>query len=222
MLSYEPPAGKIGAAVAKLLGEEPSKQVAEDLRRFKQVMDAGEADRAPARPAELARQVTYDCIVVGAGPAGLSAALMLGRCRRSVLVCDAGEPRNARVGRAPRLSHPGRHSLPLSSSGWRGRRSSEYPTVEFHRSRSRRRQARTAVDSPSSAPIGTELETRKLLLATGVVDELPDIDGLEAALRHQRPPLPLLRRVGVAGSAACGLWTGRGRRRAGAGAHRVE
>jgi uncharacterized membrane protein len=42
VLSYEPPAGKLGAAVAKLLGEEPSQQVAEDLRRFKQVMDLGD------------------------------------------------------------------------------------------------------------------------------------------------------------------------------------
>ena len=37
---------------------------------------------------------TYDVIIVGAGPAGLSAALVLGRCRRSVLVCDAGHARN--------------------------------------------------------------------------------------------------------------------------------
>lgn len=42
VLSYEPPAGRLGAAVAKLLGEEPSRQVEEDLRRLKQVMDAGE------------------------------------------------------------------------------------------------------------------------------------------------------------------------------------
>ena len=42
VLSYEPPAGKLGAYVAKLLGEEPSKQVADDLRRFKQVMDSGD------------------------------------------------------------------------------------------------------------------------------------------------------------------------------------
>ncbi len=42
VLSYEPPAGKLGVAVAKLLGEEPSKQVAEDLRRLKQVMDSSE------------------------------------------------------------------------------------------------------------------------------------------------------------------------------------
>src|SRR4030095_1037305 len=39
----------------------------------------------------------YEVIIVGAGPAGLSAALVLGRCRRRVLVCDAGEPRNARA-----------------------------------------------------------------------------------------------------------------------------
>jgi uncharacterized membrane protein len=49
VLSYQPPAGKIGAAVAKLLGEEPSKQVADDLRRFKQVMESGDV-MAGARP----------------------------------------------------------------------------------------------------------------------------------------------------------------------------
>jgi uncharacterized membrane protein len=42
VLSYDPPAGKVGATVAKLLGEEPSQQVEEDLRRFKQVMEATE------------------------------------------------------------------------------------------------------------------------------------------------------------------------------------
>jgi uncharacterized membrane protein len=47
VLSYEPPAGKVGAAVAKLLGEEPSKQVEEDLRRFKQVMDSGDVLAGP-------------------------------------------------------------------------------------------------------------------------------------------------------------------------------
>jgi uncharacterized membrane protein len=40
VLSYDPPAGKLGAAVAKLLGEEPSQQVEDDLRRFKQVMES--------------------------------------------------------------------------------------------------------------------------------------------------------------------------------------
>jgi hypothetical protein len=41
-LEYEPPAGKLGAAVARLFGEEPSIQVREDLRRFKALQEAGE------------------------------------------------------------------------------------------------------------------------------------------------------------------------------------
>jgi uncharacterized membrane protein len=51
VLSYEPPAGKVGAAVAKLLGEEPSTQVEDDLRRFKQVMEAAEAPANSRHPA---------------------------------------------------------------------------------------------------------------------------------------------------------------------------
>jgi uncharacterized membrane protein len=42
-LKYDPPAGKIGSLVAKLFGEEPSQQIEEDLQRFKQVMETGEA-----------------------------------------------------------------------------------------------------------------------------------------------------------------------------------
>src|SRR5262249_23684162 len=38
----------------------------------------------------------FDLIFVGGGPVGLSAALMLGRCRRRVLICDLGQPRNRR------------------------------------------------------------------------------------------------------------------------------
>ncbi len=42
ILRYDPPAGRAGAAVGRLFGEDPARQVAEDLRRFKQVLEAGE------------------------------------------------------------------------------------------------------------------------------------------------------------------------------------
>jgi uncharacterized membrane protein len=42
VLKYDPPGGKIGAVVAKLFGEEPERQIAEDLRRFKQLMESNE------------------------------------------------------------------------------------------------------------------------------------------------------------------------------------
>jgi uncharacterized membrane protein len=46
ILRYEPPAGKVGAVVARLFGEDADTQVADDLRRFKQVMESG--DSSPA------------------------------------------------------------------------------------------------------------------------------------------------------------------------------
>lgn len=53
-LRYEPPAGALGAAIARLFGEEPSQQVAEDLMRFKQAMEAGEVPTIGEQPVESA------------------------------------------------------------------------------------------------------------------------------------------------------------------------
>ncbi|MDQ3893507.1 MAG: SRPBCC family protein [Actinomycetota bacterium] len=49
-LTYSPPAGSAGATIAKLLGEEPATQAADDLRRFKQVIETGEIVRSEATP----------------------------------------------------------------------------------------------------------------------------------------------------------------------------
>ncbi len=120
----------------------------------------------------------YDCIIVGGGPAGLSAALMLGRCLRRVLVCDAGEPRNARSrgihGYLTRDGVPPREFL-----GHAREELARYDTVEL-----RRQVIEDARRVPGgfelTAADGSRLAARKLLLATGVVDELPDLTGLEA------------------------------------------
>jgi uncharacterized membrane protein len=50
VLEYEPPAGVLGAAVAKLFGEEPEQQIGDDLRRFKQWMEAGEVATTDGQP----------------------------------------------------------------------------------------------------------------------------------------------------------------------------
>jgi len=50
VLEYEPPAGKLGSLVAKLFGEEPDVQVREDLRRFKMMMETGEAATTEGQP----------------------------------------------------------------------------------------------------------------------------------------------------------------------------
>jgi len=49
-LSYEPPAGKVGVLIAKLFGEGPEQQIAEDLRRFKQLMETGEIATIEGQP----------------------------------------------------------------------------------------------------------------------------------------------------------------------------
>jgi len=58
-LSYRPPAGRVGATVAKLLGEEPQLQLEEDLRRLKQIMEAGEIITTEGQPAGRPRSTSW-------------------------------------------------------------------------------------------------------------------------------------------------------------------
>jgi uncharacterized membrane protein len=59
-LQYDPPAGKIGAAVAWLLGKDPSQTIREDLRRFKQLMEAGEIPTTDGQPRGKQSILNYD------------------------------------------------------------------------------------------------------------------------------------------------------------------
>jgi thioredoxin reductase len=127
---------------------------------------------------EESPRLAYDCVIVGAGPAGLSAALMLGRCRRQVLLCDTGEQRNARSsGIHNYLTRDG--TRPAEFLQLARDEVAQYPTVEF-----RQVEILDATRSPDGFRLvcddARQLTARKLLLATGVVDELPEIEGLEA------------------------------------------
>ncbi len=119
----------------------------------------------------------FDVVVVGGGPAGLSAALMLGRCRRHVLVCDLGAPRN-------RWSHA-MHGY-LSRDGIAplefleiGRRELNAYGIEC-RSVGVTNVCRRDDGFSVSLSDGGEERTRFVLIATGVVDDLPLVPGLEA------------------------------------------
>ncbi len=116
-----------------------------------------------------------DAIVIGGGVAGLSAALMLGRARRSVMVVDAGRPRNRTADAVHAvLGHEGVNPLELLR---RGRAELERYDVRVI--------AGTAVSARSDKDgamvelgSGDRLAARALVLASGMVDGLPDVPGV--------------------------------------------
>src|SRR5512145_1338248 len=117
----------------------------------------------------------WDAIVVGAGPAGLSAALILGRCRRRVLVFDMGRPRNARARELHGfLSRDGTPPLQLLRVAREQLR--KYRTVALRRGEVTDVRARK--EGYTIVVKGRRLRARFVLLATGVVDHLPDVPDL--------------------------------------------
>ena len=128
---------------------------------------------APA-PSHSADEEVLDAIIVGGGPAGLSAALVLGRCLRRVLVCDAGHPRNepARIfnGFLSRDGSNPAEFLQICRDQLR-----RYETIEFRRMKVVD-VARGDCRFTAILETGERVTSRMLLLATGLVDELPQIE----------------------------------------------
>ncbi len=117
----------------------------------------------------------YDVVVVGGGAAGLSGALMLGRSRRSVLVIDAGEPRNAPAAAV--------HGF-LSRDGIRPAELLEKGRAEIRGYGAQIQTGRVVsvkrVEGGFAVALddGGSVNARRLLVATGLVDELPDVPGV--------------------------------------------
>ncbi len=114
----------------------------------------------------------YDVVVAGGGPAGLSAALVLGRARRRVAVIDAGQPRNAPA--AHMQGYLSRDGMPPAELLAAGRAELDGYGVELIDDRVVAAERGFAVRLGS----GRVLTARRLLIATGVRDELPDIPGV--------------------------------------------
>jgi thioredoxin reductase len=125
----------------------------------------------------------YDVVIVGGGPAGLSAALMLGRCRRSVLVCDTGKPRNAASqamhGFLTRDGIPPREFLAIARQQLQ-----QYLTVEMRDVEVQAAACRPDGRFDVTLAGGERVTSRKLLIATGVADQLPQVPGLESLYGH--------------------------------------
>jgi thioredoxin reductase (NADPH) len=125
-------------------------------------------------------QPPYDCAVIGAGPAGLTAALYLARFRRSVIVFDGGPSRAQWI--------PESHNCPGFPGGISGNRLLDRLRAQLSGYDAPKRAARIErlerqdegfllVDAAKNA-----IAARTVLLATGIIDTLPHGDWVEAAI----------------------------------------
>jgi thioredoxin reductase len=119
---------------------------------------------------------SYDVVVVGGGAAGLSGAVALARSRRSILVIDAGDPRNAPAGHVHNfLTRDGAPPAEIYAAG-RGEVARYGGRVETGRVTALGQDGEWFRVETGRRPVAA----RRLLVATGVRDELPDVPGLAA------------------------------------------
>jgi thioredoxin reductase len=117
----------------------------------------------------------YDVVIIGGGAAGLSAALVLSRARRTVLVVDAGQPRNAPAAHMHGfLSRDGMVPGDLLTVGQAEVQGYGGEIVQDAVARVGQSEGGFEVELRS----GVRVTARRLLVATGLRDELPDVGGL--------------------------------------------
>ena len=124
----------------------------------------------------------YEAIVIGGNFAGLSAAMQLARARRKILLIDAGKPRN----RFSQASHGflGQDGVaPLAIMQKARKQLSAYPTVSFAEGEAVNAE-KTDGDFAVMLADGTVYGSKRLVLATGVKDTLPDIEGMSERWGH--------------------------------------
>lgn len=136
----------------------------------------------------------YDCIIVGGGPAGLNAALVLGRTRRKVALIDNNQPRNA----VTHASHGFITRDGVTPAEFRRIAYEEvlrYPSVEHIQTEiisiNKNDSGFAVLDS-----FGRHIEARRLILATGLKEVLPEIE----ALRPLYGKVCLIARIVTAGN----------------------
>jgi len=119
----------------------------------------------------------YDVVIVGGGPAGLAGALALGRGCKRVLLCDAGPPRNAAAVHVHNFLT--RDGTPPAELRGIGREQLRPYAVDVREARVERIEPTERAVRVHVAELGV-VEARRVLLATGMIDVLPDVPGYRA------------------------------------------
>lgn len=137
----------------------------------------------------IASDDVYDVVVVGGGPAGLSAAMMLGRSRRRIVVVDAGQPRNASA--AEFHGYLGRDStspLDLLRDGRRELAKYSADVIPDNVTAAEKSDVLALEQYKTFFTLrtrsGQTIHTRKILFCTGMRDKLPELPGLQACYGH--------------------------------------
>ena len=125
--------------------------------------------------------MSYDVVIVGGGPAGLAAALALGRARKRVLLCDSGPRRNAAAEHLHNFVT--RDGTPPDEFRRAGREQLlAYPSVE---ARDARVESIAGTRGAFAVSLAAEtIEARRVLLCTGMIDEMLPIDGYRELWGH--------------------------------------
>jgi thioredoxin reductase (NADPH) len=121
-------------------------------------------------------EATWDCLVIGGGPAGLTAATYLARFQRSTLILDNGESRAALI--------PTTHNYPAFAEGISGSKlverlraqAAQYGTVL--RQGTVEHLQRQGREFSAAVRDGSKVRARSVILATGIVDEKPNLPGM--------------------------------------------
>lgn len=118
----------------------------------------------------------YDVVIVGGGPAGLAAALALGRARKRVLLCDAGEPRNARAVQMHNfVTRDG--ATPADFRRVAREQLAAYPNVECKAVQVAALTGTKGAFEVAFATGTSSVTAKRVLLCTGMIDEMLPIAG---------------------------------------------